>query len=129
MLTAVFDFLLYFLVSAGLLALFIKVYVRYTPYDDLALIQEGNVAAAIALGGSAIGFVLPITSAIYFTHNLISMIIWAVICGCVQIVSLVVIDHSHDRFTAVKEGNIATALFIAALAVALGLLCAVCISF
>ena len=43
------DFALYFVVSLVLVAVFLAVYVRITPYREFALIREGNVAAAASL--------------------------------------------------------------------------------
>ena len=69
-----FDFImfqtqaLYFLVAfaaAGVLALVFKlVYQWVTPYKEADLIKQGNVAAAIALGGALIGYILALASAL-----------------------------------------------------------------
>ena len=58
------DFLLYFVVALLLLAAFVAIYVRVTPYREFVLIRGGNIAAAISLTGALIGFVLPLASAI-----------------------------------------------------------------
>ena len=55
----------HFLVAFGLAALFLGVFKRLyqlsTPYDEAKLIGQGNVAAAVALGGAIIGFALKFT--------------------------------------------------------------------
>ena len=49
-----------FLVYAGLSVVFVYaymlIYLRLTPYDELKLIKEGNVAAALSLSGTVLGF-------------------------------------------------------------------------
>ena len=45
----------YFATAVGLLAVFLVLYVFVTPYNELALIREGNVAAAISLAGALVG--------------------------------------------------------------------------
>ena len=40
----------YFATAIGLLAVFVLLYVFVTPYNEMALIREGNTAAAISLG-------------------------------------------------------------------------------
>lgn len=52
------NFLLYMVVGAALLALFMLVYVKVTAHDELALIREGNLTASVALSGTMIGFVI-----------------------------------------------------------------------
>lgn len=39
-------------------------YIFITPYREIALIREGNAAAAAGLGGAILGFVLPLASTI-----------------------------------------------------------------
>jgi len=58
------NFLAYFVVGAGLTALFVVLYASLTPQRDIALIRGGNSAAAIALVGGLIGFVVPLASVI-----------------------------------------------------------------
>ena len=49
----------YFATAIGLLAVFILLYVFVTPYNEMALIREGNTAAAISLGGAMVGYAGP----------------------------------------------------------------------
>ena len=49
----------YFGLSLLLLAAFLLIYLRITPYHEIALIRAGNTAAATSLGGAIVGFVLP----------------------------------------------------------------------
>ena len=56
-------FLSYFAAAIGLLALFLLTYILITPYREIALIREGNPAAAASLSGAILGFVLPLASA------------------------------------------------------------------
>ena len=63
---AFLAFLQYFVASRLLLAVFLAVYVRVTPYNEFELIRQNNAAAAISLAGACIGFALPMPAAIYF---------------------------------------------------------------
>ena len=47
------DFLAYFAFALAILALFVTIYVRATPYREFALIREGNIAAAISLSAAS----------------------------------------------------------------------------
>ena len=52
-------FLAYFAVAIALIAVFFLVYVNVTPYDEIALIRQGNTAAAVGLSGALFGFAIP----------------------------------------------------------------------
>ncbi len=54
-LDAVMGFVLYLLVALLVFGLYACLYTRLTPHKEWTLIREGNVAAAIALGGALIG--------------------------------------------------------------------------
>lgn len=122
---AFLAFLQYFVAALILLAAFLAVYVRVTPYNEFELIGQNNAAAAISLAGACIGFALPMAAAIYFTHDLIEMIKWAAITGVAQIAVFTLLR----RFApAIEQGHIAPAIFMCAMSVATGVLNAVCIS-
>lgn len=122
---AFLAFLQYFVAALVLLAAFLAVYVRVTPYNEFELIKQDNAAAAISLAGACLGFALPMAAAIYFTHNLLEMLKWAVITGLTQIAVFALLR----RFApAIEQGHTAPAIFLCAMSVATGVLNAVCIS-
>jgi putative membrane protein len=58
--TAVGLFLQHLIVGVVLVVAFITAYSFVTPHKEIALIREGNTAAAIGLVGATIGFTLPL---------------------------------------------------------------------
>jgi uncharacterized protein YgiB involved in biofilm formation len=69
-------------VAAGLFTVIFKiVYQWVTPYNEGKLIREGNVAAALALGGALVGYVLPLASALSNTVTLLEFCAWAALAG------------------------------------------------
>ena len=84
------DFLVYLLISGTLLAVFIAIYVRITPYREIALIREGNIAAAYSLSGTILGMVIPLSSAVKSSVGPIDLVIWCVIALAVQLIVFVV---------------------------------------
>ncbi|GAL04315.1 membrane protein [Photobacterium aphoticum] len=65
-------FLLYFSLSLAFLLLFKFVYVRFTPHDEWKLVkEEKNVAAAIGLSGSILGYAIAISGAASNSVNLV----------------------------------------------------------
>ena len=47
------EFLVFFGLAVAFVAIFLVLYVKITPYDELKLIREGNTAAAASLSGAS----------------------------------------------------------------------------
>lgn len=123
-------FAAYFGLGLLLLALFVFVYIRITPYREIALIRAGNVAAAASLGGSIIGFVLPVASSIENSVSLIDMLLWSLVALVVQLIAFVIARAMVPAISKnVEEGQVASGVFLGAIAIALGLLNAACMTY
>jgi putative membrane protein len=123
-------FLSYFATAIGLLLLFLLAYIFITPYREIALIREGNAAAAASLGGAILGFVLPLASAIAHSVSLLDMAVWGLIALIIQLLvygvgRLLLPDLARD----IPAGKVATGVFLGALSVAIGILNAACMSY
>ena len=46
--------------TIALLAVGVLIYIKVTPYDDIGLIRDGNIAAAVSLAGAVLGLGLPL---------------------------------------------------------------------
>jgi putative membrane protein len=116
-------FLLYFLLGLALLAAFVAIYVRVTPYREITLIREGNTAAAISLSGAILGFVLPVASAIAHSVGVIDMIVWSVIALIAQSIAYMIVSRLVPHFAdAIRAGRVAGATLLASIAVGVGIL-------
>lgn len=124
------DFLVYLAVALVLFAFFVAVYIRVTPYREITLIREGNMAAAYSLSGSIIGFVIPLAAAIEHSVGLVDMAIWGLIAGVVQILAYVVVKLMVPTIGRdIPANQAAQGLFLGAVSVAVGLLNAACMSY
>jgi putative membrane protein len=124
------SFLMYFGLGLVLLGLFIALYGWVTPYEERALIREGNVAAAISLSGAILGFVLPLASAIAHSVGVADMVVWGVVALVVQVAVYFGVSRAMPRFAqAIREGRIAAATLLAALSVGVGVLNAACMTY
>ena len=124
------DFMLYLALSIALLSIFIAIYVRVTPYREISLIREGNMAAAFSLSGSILGFIIPLSSAVRFSVNLVDMAIWGLIALVVQIAAFVVVKMLIPSITQdIPAGKGAQGFFLGSLSLAVGLLNAACMSY
>lgn len=118
-------FIVYLACSGILLAAFIFIYVRVTPYREFELIKKNNNAAAIALSGAVLGFTAPLVSSIYYTLSVPEMALWASITGVVQLGVFLTLRHHAKQ---IEAGQTAPAILLAALSIAAGLINAACIS-
>ncbi len=123
-------FLVAFL-AAGLFTIAFKlIYQAITPYKESVLIRQGNCAAAIVLGGALLGYVLPLASALAHTASLLEFCAWATLAGVIQIVSFTVIRFTvmKDLTARVEAGEIAPALYLLSISLAVGVLNAACMT-
>ena len=81
----ILAFLIYFFGGLGFSLAFAFLYLRVTPYAELALIREGKSAGAISLGGALVGFTLPLARAIEQSLAVADLFLWAGIALVVQI--------------------------------------------
>ena len=124
------DFLVYLGVSLAYLALFVALYIRVTPYREMQLIREGNMAASFSLSGAILGFIVPLASAITHSVSLIDMAIWGLIAMAVQIAAFVVVKICIPSITRdIPENKGAQGFFLGSLSLGVGLLNAACMSF
>lgn len=116
-------FITYFLIAVALLAAFLSIYVRLTPYREFALIRDGNTAAAISLSGTIIGLAIPLASAIEESGHLVDLALWGCVACAVQLGAYVVARLLFPHLAEdIPAGKAAPAIFLAALSVAVGLL-------
>jgi len=124
------DFAVYFGLSLGFVALYLAIYVRVTPYREIALIRAGNAAAAASLSGSLIGFVLPLASAVTNSVNPWDMALWAAIALAVQLLAYFAVRLLLPEVgKQIPEGKIAAGVFLGAASLAAGILNAACMTY
>ncbi|MBS0393880.1 MAG: DUF350 domain-containing protein [Proteobacteria bacterium] len=119
------DFLIYLATSVALLGAFVFIYAKATPYEDFALIAHDNVAVAITFAGAVLGFTVPLVASIFFTQSVAEMCLWAGITCLVQLAVLLVLRKQAHR---IEEGHVGSAVMVATISLAVGLLNAVSIS-
>lgn len=126
---AVFGFVAYIVGAAVLFALFQFIYTRLTPHKEFELIRSGNVAAAIALGGAIVGFAIPASNVIAYSISILDFVVWAVIAAFVQLLAFLmtslVLKGTSER---IKKGEIAAGIYVAAVAISVGMLNAACMT-
>jgi putative membrane protein len=99
LLDGLLNFASYFLSAILMVALFSWAYIKVTPYDEVKLIlEQGNEAAAYALVGAMLGFVLPVAVIIAHSVSWLDYLIWALVAATVQLAVAAVITRGLRRF-------------------------------
>lgn len=96
-----------------------------TPHRELALLRAGNTPCALALGGKAIGMVLPIAAVARLAASPLDQIIWCIVAVAVQLlVHLVLTTLLEGRLKQEIDKNEVggAAVFIAFIQVGAGIL-------
>ena len=128
--TGATAFLIAFAAAIVFFSAFKFVYQMVTPYSERDLIRQGNIAAAIALGGALIGYVLPLASALSQTVSLAEFAAWALLAGVIQILAFIVVSRVLYKALAsrIEEGELAAGVYLASISIGVGLLNAACMT-
>ena len=123
-------FLAYFAAALVLVALYLAVYLTATAHREVKLIRAGNVAAALSLGGSLVGYALPLSMAIRNAQSILDCIVWGLVALVVQILiywlmRLVLPDLSRR----IQDNETATAILLGSASLAGGIVNAAAMSY
>ncbi|MGH8705646.1 MAG: DUF350 domain-containing protein [Burkholderiales bacterium] len=124
------EFLIYAGLSIAFIYIYMIVYLWITPYNEVKLIKDGNVAAALGLSGSVLGFTFPLAAAIVHSVHPWDMMLWALIAGVVQLLVYVAVRYTLLNVSRrIPDGQIATGIVLAAISLAAGILNAACMTY
>lgn len=128
--TGAIAFIIAFAAAVVFFVAFKYVYQWVTPYHERDLIRQGNTAAAVALGGALIGYVLPLASALSHTVSLAEFAAWALLAGVIQIVAFIVVSRFVYKALAarIEAGELAAGVYVASISIGVGLLNAACMT-
>lgn len=119
----------YILAGLVLMGVFMVVYEHLTPYDELKLIREGNIAAALSFGGALLGFTLALASSALHSLSVTQFVVWALLASAIQFVVYLIasfcIRGVKDH---IENGNAAVGLALFFLSVSVGALNAAALS-
>lgn len=121
-------FVSFFAVAILILAVFLSLYALITPYNELRLMRQGNVTAAVSLAGALLGIALPVAVAVAVSHNLLSMAGWGALACIIQLCAFVAARVMLPQIAAdVPQDKLASGIFLAALSFGVGIINAACI--
>jgi putative membrane protein len=105
------------LAHAGITALMLFIgatlYALLTPYKEIALIREGNAAAAVALGGVLIGLAMPLAASLSASNSVMEIIVWGAATLILQLLVFRIIDFLLTGLPQrIQEGEVSAAVLL-----------------
>ncbi len=126
---AAYAYLLHLITGCAMLGVFFIIYTWITPFDEIALIREGNMAAALSLAGAMIGFVLTLGSAVQHSDSYFTFLIWGAGAMVVQSIGYAAITRILPQMNgAIEHNNAAMGAWLGATSLVLGILNAACLA-
>ena len=106
-----------FLAHAGVTMLILiagaAAYILLTPHKEIALIREGNAAAAVSLSGVLLGLALPLAVSMRASANLIDIGLWGAATVIVQLLVFRLVDMLLRGLPKrIQEGEMAAAALL-----------------
>jgi putative membrane protein len=108
--------------TTGLFIVGLAIYIWLTPYRELRLIRDGNVAAAITLAGQMLALAIPLGAMLAHSVSLPDIALWGVVTVILQLIAFaavaIIVRHLP---AAIERGEIAPALLLAAAQIVAGI--------
>lgn len=74
-------------VTLAMLAAGVFLYIKITPYDEIALVRDGNTAAAASLAGAIVGLGIPLAFSMAASVTIWEILIWGPVTLLLQLVA------------------------------------------
>ena len=105
------------------------IYIKITSHDEMALIRDGNNAAAVSLSGAILGLSIPLAFCMANSVNVYDIVIWGLVTLVIQLVTFWIIDlWLRDLSRKIEDGQIGTAILLASVKLAVASINAAAIS-
>lgn len=118
-----------FLATVAMLAIGITVYVKVTPFNEVKLAREGNLAAALSFVGAIVGLAIPLAATLATSHLILDIVVWGAVALVVQILAFFAACRIVGGMRkVVEEGNAAGACILVGIQIAVALINAAAVS-
>jgi putative membrane protein len=108
--------------TTALFVVGLAIYIWLTPYREVKLIREGNVAAAITLSGQMLALALPLGGMLAHSVSLADIALWGIVAVLLQLIAFAAVAILvRDLPKAIERGEIARALVLAAAQIVAGI--------
>jgi putative membrane protein len=108
--------------TTGLFIGGLAIYVWLTPYRELKLVRDGNIAAAITLAGQMLALAIPLGAMLAHSVSLPDIALWGVVTVILQLIAFAAVALVVRNLpAAIERGDIAPALLLAAAQIVAGI--------
>lgn len=108
--------ILHFLIAVAIFAAGVAIYHLITPYHEIALIRDGNLAASISFSGAVLGLGIPIAFCLAASVSALDTLIWGVVTLAIQLACYRIADWVlRDLPKRIVDGEVGPALWLASL--------------
>jgi putative membrane protein len=105
------------------------VYFSLTPYRELQLLRQGNVAAGIVLAGEMLALAVALGGMLAHSVSLPDIVLWGIVAIVLQLIAAAVVAIVLRHLAAaIERGEVAYALVLAAAQISAGILNAAAMS-
>ena len=105
------------------------IYIKITSHDEMALIRDGNNAAAVSLSGAILGLAIPLAFCMANSVNVYDIVIWGLVTLVIQLVTFWIIDlWLRDLSRKIEDGQVGTAILLGSVKLAVASINAAAIS-
>jgi putative membrane protein len=116
-------------VTLLILILGTAVYAMLTPHKEIALIRDGNSAAAISLGGVMVGLSIPLAVSLKASTSVVEIFIWGVATVAVQLLVFRLVDMVLRGLPQrIQDGELSAAALLVAAKIATALVLAAAVA-
>ncbi len=115
--------LLQFAVAVAMLAAGVAIYMAVTPFRERQMIEEGNTAAGVVLGGAIVAMAIPLAATLATSSLVLDLVVWGAVAVVLQLLTVACVSLVFHQFRAmIQHGNVAAALALAGTQLAVALL-------
>lgn len=115
--------LLHFFTTLVLLIIGGLLYVLITPFRERELIANGNRAAGLVMGGALLSLAIPLAATLAASGLWLDIVLWGLVAVLIQLLTLATFILLFRGFrAAIEADNVAAALMLVSVQLAIGLL-------
>ena len=119
----------HFVITVIMFLLGLWVYSKITPMDEIALIKNGNIAAAISFFGACIGIVIPLATCLASSINAADILVWGTIAVLIQLICFRAVDiFLKNLAKRINDGEISVSILLVGFKTSIALINAAAIS-
>jgi putative membrane protein len=112
-----------FLVTLVLLGIGIAAYMAVTPFNERRLVRDGNAAAGVVVAGTLAALAIPLAATLASNVVALDIVLWGLVALVIQLATFVVAAALIRGLRGMIEaGNVAAALVLVGLEIAVALL-------